>query len=88
MICYDDCFIKVYRSFPENFHECINIAINVFYIFSIMLNAFFDPLCSKLSWHNLQVPNDMASTLNEQFTPNMKLLTTCGVVCIVMRAAG
>ena len=44
----DDCFIKVYRSFPENFHQCINIAINVFYIFSIMLNAFFNPLCSKL----------------------------------------
>ena len=28
---YDDCSVRVYQSFTENFHEFINIAINVFY---------------------------------------------------------
>ena len=32
------------------------IAINLFYIFPVMLNAFNDPLCSKFCWHNRQVP--------------------------------
>ena len=45
-----DCSIRVYRSFTTIFHKCMNIAINVFS--GIMLNAFNDPLCSKLCWHN------------------------------------
>ena len=34
---YSDCSIRVYRSFTENFHKCINIAINAFYTLPIML---------------------------------------------------
>ena len=35
---------RVYRSFTVIFHKCMNIAINVFYIFPIML-----ALCLMLS---------------------------------------
>ena len=40
----DDCFIRVYRSFTSIFHKHMNIAINIFYIFPIML-----ALCLMLS---------------------------------------
>ena len=45
--------------FAATCHKGRNIAINEFYIFSIMLNAFSDPLCSKLCWHNRRVPTNM-----------------------------
>ena len=46
----DDCFIRVYRLFTENFHKCIDIAINVFYIFPVIL-----ALCIMLSFtHHAQ----------------------------------
>ena len=38
----------------------LNIAINIYFTLpcyaGITLNAFNDPLCSKLRWHNRQVP--------------------------------
>ena len=37
----NDCSIRVYQSFVKNL---------------IMLNAFSDPSCSKLCWHNRLVP--------------------------------
>ena len=37
---YDDCSIRVYRLFTENFHKCINIVINVFYILPVMLALY------------------------------------------------
>ena len=52
----NDRSIRVYQLFTAIFHKCMNIAINLFYIFpinaGIMLNAFNDPLCSKLCMHN------------------------------------
>ena len=50
---YDDCFIRVYRSFTiHNFPQMLDIAININftipYYAGIMLNAFDDLLCSKL----------------------------------------
>ena len=36
----DDFSIRVYRSFNEIFHKCINIAINVFYVHPIMLALY------------------------------------------------
>ena len=53
VLSYDDCSIRVYRLFTTIFHKSINVAINLFYFLlytSIMhmLNAFIDPLCSKL----------------------------------------
>ena len=60
---YDDCFIRVYRSFTihkHNFPHLLDIAININftipYYAGIMLNAFNDLLCSKLCWHNKRVP--------------------------------
>ena len=37
------------------FHKCINVVINVFFIFSIMLDACNDPLYSILCWHNHKI---------------------------------
>ena len=36
-VSYDDCSIRVYWSFTEIFHKYMSIAINVFYIFPIVL---------------------------------------------------
>ena len=40
-------------------NQVTNIATYVIYIilFLIILNAFSDPLCSKVCWHNRQVPS-------------------------------
>ena len=51
-LSHDECSIRVYRSFIVIVHKWMNTAINVFYIFLIMLNAFDDQLC----WHNRRVP--------------------------------
>ena len=49
-LSYDDCSIRVYRSFTTISHKCL-IAININFIISyyagIMLNAFNNPLCSN-----------------------------------------
>ena len=47
----------------------LNIAIHVIYIIiscyaGIMLNAFSDPLCSKLCWHNRQVPTNNPKSIH------------------------
>ena len=46
---HNDCSNKVYQSF-------ITIFKKYSYYAGIMLNAFSDPLCSKLCWHNRLVP--------------------------------
>ena len=51
-LSYNDCSIRVYRSFNYNFLQMLNIAINscfthLYYTDSI-LNVFNDPLCLKL----------------------------------------
>ena len=59
-LLFNDCSIRVYRSFCCNLHKCRNIAINpinfIFYYAGIMLNALSDPLCSKLFRHNRRAP--------------------------------
>ena len=60
---------RVYRSFTTIFHKYLyNIAINIYYTLpyyaDIMLNAFNDPLCSKLCWHNRRVPNHIVFRTN------------------------
>ena len=49
-LSYDDCSIRVYRSFTTISHKClnaININFTISYYANIILNAFNDPLCSN-----------------------------------------
>ena len=50
--------------FTYNFPQMLNTAINIYftlpYYAGIMLNAFNDPLCLKLCWHNRWVPRNKA----------------------------
>ena len=39
-LSYNDFSVRVYRSFTELLHKCVNIAINVLYILPIMLASF------------------------------------------------
>ena len=41
MLSYEDCSIRVYRSFTTIFYKFINIAVGLFYIFPIMLALCF-----------------------------------------------
>ena len=58
---FDHTIIVLLEYFDRSLHfpQILNIAINVYftlpYYAGIMLNAFNDPLCSKLCWHNRQV---------------------------------
>ena len=49
-----------YKIVHYNFLQMLNITINTYFTLrsyaDIMLNAFNDPLCSKLCWHNRWVP--------------------------------
>ena len=52
--------LTVLLEYIDNSLQMFNIAINIYftllYYAGIMLNAFNDPLCSKLCWHNRRVP--------------------------------
>ena len=52
VLSHDDCSIRVYRSFTTIFHkiDAINISCTLPCYAGIMLNAFNNPLCSKLCW--------------------------------------
>ena len=60
---YDDCFMIIHY----NFTQMLNIAINIYFILpfyvGVMLNAFNDPLHSKLCWHNRWVPTKDSSEM-------------------------
>ena len=58
---YDDCSIRVYRSFTTIFHKCLVLLLILIFILhfpnaGIMLNAFNDPLRLKACWNNRRVP--------------------------------
>ena len=58
----------------QHFSQMLNIAI---LHFPIMLNAFNDPLCSKLCWHNRRVPTKhswMSDKTQKQTTANWSSL--------------
>ena len=53
--------IRIYQSFITIFHKWMNIAISILDMSPIMLalcilNAFNDPICSKLCWQNKRFP--------------------------------
>ena len=47
----------VHYNSPQMLNIAINISFTISYYAGIMLNAFNDPLGSKLCWHNRWVPN-------------------------------
>ena len=52
-LSYDDCSIRVYRSFTTFFYKCFNIAINICfalpYYVGIMLKYFQSPIMLKIT---------------------------------------
>ena len=68
-VSHGDCFIRVYRLFTTIFYKCLILLLILIlhsYYAGIVLNAFSDPLSSKLC-HNRRIP-----TL--QYAPCIQLL--------------
>ena len=82
----DDCSIRVYRLFTTIFHKRINMAIYLFYIFPIMLNAFNDPLRSKLCWYNRRVPSSYPIFISD-FKKYCTLVTYCPLYSVIFSIA-
>ena len=68
------------------FHKRINIAIYLFYIFPIMLNAFNDPLRSKLCWYNRRVFSSYPIFISD-FKKYCTLVTYCPLYSAIFSIA-
>ena len=60
MLCHIMTILLEYIIIHYNFTQILNNTINIYFVLpyyaGIMLNAFNDPLFSKLCWHNWWVP--------------------------------
>ena len=67
MLYYSLTVLLEYIDFCCNLHKCRNIVISIYiisYYAGIKLNAFSDPLYSKLYWDNRWVPSFISHILS------------------------